>query len=157
MEQLRNYVITVVAAAVICAVINALMDKKGTHGAIVKMLTGLFLTVAVLSPWVSIRISDWNSFSMDLEAAAGEAVAVGEEMAADAMKGIIKEKAEAYILDKAASMAINIEVEVMLDSADLPLPEKVYLKGSASPYAKERLCQCIAADLGIPEEKQIWT
>ena len=157
MENLQGYIMSVIGAAMICGVVNAFIGKKGAHGAIVKMLTGLFLTVTVLSPWFSVRIMEWNSFLDDVDASAEDAAAMGEEMALDSMKAIIKERAEAYILDKAASMALNIQVEVMFGSKDPLLPEKVYLKGAVSPYAKERLCQCITADLGIPEVQQIWT
>lgn len=157
MDSLRQYLLTVIAASIICAVVNALMEKKGTLTAAIKMLTGLFLVVAVLSPLVSLQLSNMGDFTHDLEIAAGNAVASGEEMAREATAAIIKEKTEAYILDKAASLELDIEVEVRLDSANPLLPDKVYLKGSVSPYAKARLCQCITDDLGIPEEKQIWT
>ena len=157
MDGLRSYILSVVAAAVLCTVVNALIGKKSTNSAVVKMLTGLFMAVTVLSPWVDLNVLDFQLVTGNISDVADAAIAQGEEMAQDALEAIIKQDTEAYILDKAASMALNIEVEVMLGSTNPPLPEKVYLKGSVSPYAKSILCQCIATDLGIPEENQIWT
>ena len=157
MDVLRGYILSAVAAAVLCAVVNGLIGKKSTNSAAVKMLTGLFLAVTVLAPWVDFRLTDLGLWTADVGSMADVAVAQGEEMAQDALASIIKRNTEAYILDKAASMALKIEVEVMLGSTNPPLPDKVYLKGAVSPYAKGVLSQSIALDLGIPEEKQIWT
>ena len=157
MEDIRQYLLTVIAAAIICAVVNTIMENKGTLTAISKMLTGLFLAITVLSPLVSVHLSDFSGYIQGLDAAANEAVSRGEEMAQNATAAIIIEKTEAYILDKAASLELDIEVEVRLSSTNPLTPETVYLKGSISPYAKEQLRQYISNDLGIPGENLIWT
>ena len=157
MGDIRQYLLTIITAAIICAVVNTIMENKGTITAITKMLTGLFLTVAVVSPLVSVQLSDFSGYVRGLDAAANEAVSRGEEMAQNATAAIIIEKTEAYILDKAASLELNIEVEVRLSSTNPLTPETVYLKGSISPYAKECLRQYISNDLGIPGENLIWT
>jgi len=156
-EDIRQYLLTVIAAAILCAVVNTIMENKGTLTAIIKMLTGLFLAVTVLSPLISVQLSDFSAYMQGLDNTADEAVSRGEEMAQDAAAAIIIEKTEAYILDKAASLELDIEVEVRLGSANPLIPDTVYLRGSVSPYAKKRLCQFITDDLGIPEENQIWT
>ena len=157
MEDVRGYILTVIAAAMICGILNTIMDKKGTMTAAVKMLTGLFMAVAVLSPWIHLRVNDFQDLTTYWEASASDAAAQGEKMAQEATAAIIKQQTEAYILDKAASLELDIDVEVRLGSDNPLIPEKVIIRGSASPYGKGRLCQWIAEDLGIPEENQIWT
>ena len=65
------------------------------------------------------------------------------------MTEIIKQRTQAYILDKAQALNTVLEVEVTLSDDDIPVPLKVRLKGKISPYAKGRLQATIAEDLGI--------
>ena len=91
-----------------------------------------------------------------LELDAEDIVSEGEDMAVSATASIIKEQVTAYILDKASSLGLNLEVEVTMTGSSPPVPSAVALKGTASPYAKQRLQQIITDELGIPEENQSW-
>ena len=55
MDSIRQYLLSITAAAVICAIINALSGKKGTTSAVVKLLSGLFLTLSVISPLLNLE------------------------------------------------------------------------------------------------------
>lgn len=156
MESIREYLLCITAAAIVCSITVGLMGKKGAYGALIKLLTGLFLTVTVISPWTKLDLADISAYTEGLSIDAGDAVAHGESVANEATAAIIKSQTEAYILDKAASMDLDIEVEVTLSSEAPPVPATVSVTGEVSPYAKERLRQCIANDLGIPEENQSW-
>lgn len=156
MEQIRQYLLSVIAAAVLCGIVNTLVGKKGAYFSIVRLIAGLFMALTVISPLVKIRLSDIVDYTNGLSAQANAAVAGGEAMALDAMGAIIKSQTEAYILDKAVSMELDIEVEVTLSSENPPIPCAVTIKGSISPYSKEVLRQYIANDLGISEEDQLW-
>ena len=155
-EDIRQYLLTVIAAALLCGVINGIIGKKSAYGAVVKLVTGLFLAVTVISPWVKFKITDFSSYIEGISADAQSVAASGELMAQDELASIIKTQTQTYILDKATSLKLDVEVEVTLCDSDPPLPCAVTLRGAASPYAKEMLCQYIANDLGIPEEDQLW-
>jgi hypothetical protein len=72
------------------------------------------------------------------------------------MGDIIKSKTEAYILNEARKMELDITVEVELSDADPPAPCRVFIKGTASPYKKTVLGRYISDNLGIPQENQQW-
>ena len=67
---------------------------------------------------------------------------------------VIKANTETYILDKATTMEVELNVEVTLDGL---IPKKVILQGAVSPYTRASLSDWIAQQLGIPREAQIWT
>ena len=156
MSNIKGYLLSIIAAAIICAITNALLHKKSAYAALAKLITGVFLTVTIVAPWKDFRFDFITEYTEDVSNAAAAAANVGTESAQQAIGEIIKSKTEAYILDKAVSMGLNIEVEVTLDSSDPPLPQRVTIKGAVSPYAKEKLTKCIAENLAIPEEEQLW-
>jgi hypothetical protein len=59
-------------------------------------------------------------------------------------------------LDKAAAIGAQIQVKIVLSNDHYPVPEKVYIEGDISPFARTRLKQ-ILTELGVTEENQIWT
>ena len=67
---------------------------------------------------------------------------------------IISAEVEAYILDKAASLGVDLNVEVWLN--DTGLPESVALSGQIAPSDRQVLSQFIDHDLGVGEEAQTW-
>ena len=153
---MRSYVISVVAAALIVAIITGLLHQKDISAVLVKMIGGLFLAFTVIRPLISLDIGNIGAyiaaFSVDGEAAAEE----GENIARDAYRSYIKSETEAYILDKADAYGAALSVEVTLDDGDTPVPVGVRIEGSVSPYAKVCLCQMMEEDLGILEENQLW-
>lgn len=157
MDGIRKYLLLVTAAAVACAMVSTLMGKKGGTAAVIKMLCGLFLTFCVISPIVNLERIDFSMFTDSLSENAALAASSGETMAADAIGDIIKTRTQAYILDKAASMDLDIAVEVILDSANPPQPCAVVIQGAVSPYAKEVMSQYIADNLAIAKEDQQWS
>lgn len=156
MDEIRQYIISVTAAALFCAIVSSLLSKKGSGFAIIKLLSGLFLAYTVIAPWARIRLTDISLYTESISTAAKQFVQSGTDYAHSEVATIIKEKTEAYILDKATSMGLDIEVEVTLCNTDPPLPESAVIKGAVSPFAKEKLQVCFESDLGIPKENLLW-
>lgn len=153
MEAIRQYLISVTAAAILCGIVKGLFPEKGTVGVLVRMMAGLFLTATVIAPLT--RISIDSDFAFALEADARAAVAVGENAAAKSLAAGIKARAEAYILDKADSP--DLTVSVTLDTGYPPVPVGVVLRGRISPYGRSLLERIITEDLGIAKEQIVWT
>lgn len=156
MEAVREYILSVTAVAVICAIVQRLLSGKGMPAAMAKLLCGLLLTFAVIKPLTSFSIGDFSDWTADYETDASKAVAAGENSTRTALAQSIKSQAEAYILDKAASLNVSVTVQVTVSDDDIPVPIKVTISGEASPYAKGRLQSIIEDDLGIAKEEQQW-
>ena len=157
MAAVRTYLLQVTCAAVVCGLIHTLVGKKGTVATGVRLLSGIFLTMTLLGPLVNLHLSELPDLLQEIEYAGSSLVTEGENSSRQAMAKRIKEKTEAYILDKANSLDARVSVAVSLTEDTVPVPCGVVLRGSISPYARMRLKEIIAQDLGIPEEGQTWT
>lgn len=154
MESVKRYLLSVICAAIACAIVASMTDKKGAKGSLVKLITGTFLVVTVISPIASLKIEELAIFTADIQEDAASAAAMGQEMAEESMAAYIKAETEAYILDKATTLNAVVTAEVILGE-DLN-PESVILTGEIAPYARFRLESILTEDLGISKENQQW-
>lgn len=156
MEQLKEYVVSVVAAAIIVGIITGLLHKKDLSALLIRMIGGLFLAFTVVRPVVAMDIVDIGSYIAAFSESGADAAAQGENLADETYRLYIKSETEAYILDKADALGAQLEVEVTLDDGDIPIPTGIRIEGSVSPYAKACLREMLVRDLGILEENQLW-
>lgn len=156
MDDIKQYLLSLICAAVICSVINVLIGKNSAHSAIIRLISGLYLALTLISPLVNIKLGDYADYFNSFSSEADKTVASGEAAAMNELRSIIKDQTEAYILDKAVSMDAVLNVEVTLNNENPPIPCGVTLTGSISPYSKEVLSRFIANDLGISKEEQVW-
>lgn len=156
MDGIRQYVLGVICAAMICGMVTALVPEGMAKG-ILKLLSGVFLAVTVLSPLTG-RDLGRELTELLPDTLEGKAIARrGEAMARETMAGLIKQQTETYILDKANSLHGNVGVEVILSEDPIPVPFSVVLTGSVPPYARKQLEQIIQGELGISKENLRWT
>ena len=151
---MRAYILSVTAAALLAAIAQVLAGDR-TMGKLVKLVSGLFLAVTVLSPVVELELPDpagWLEDHLEEGRAAAEA---GQTKAKEYAGDIISAELEAYILDKAAALGGEVAVEICLD--DSGLPERVQVSGALTPAQRAELSRIMAEELGIGEEAQIWT
>ena len=153
MDGLREYVIRVVAAALISGVVIRLTEGIGS-GKIIRMLCGLFMTLILLQPILGRRELQWEFMLPQIRRQAEENVLEGVAAAEKIRQEFIMRQAETYISNRAAEMDTEIQAEIMLGEDNLP--ESVVLTGAVSPLNKSRLTQIIASELGIPRERQEW-
>ena len=74
------------------------------------------------------------------------------------MEDVIRERCEAYILDKAEEENAALEVFITMGKEEnIPIPVGAELTGSVSAAQHETLSKMISQDLGIPLEMQEWT
>lgn len=157
MESIRAYLLSIIAAAIVCGIITVLLGSKGTHGAMAKLMAGLFLAFTVIRPVAQIDFTGITDFAEQYTDAGTAAAEKGKILTREALTESIKRKTEAYILDKAEAMRVTLSVEVELSEHDVPVPVAVQLEGAVSPYAKQQLQRIITEDLGIDKEHQTWT
>lgn len=157
MEPIKTYLLSVCGAAVVCGVANRFLGNKGGTAASGKLLTGLFLAITVLQPLASLNVDVLEGFAYDVDTQAQRAVQRGEEDTKKALAQIIKDRTAAYILQKAQALRVDISVEVILSDDISPIPNKVYLSGTVSPYVRQQLQTMMEQELGIAKENQVWT
>ena len=142
MDAIRRYVITLTAAAMLCALVKAITAGRKGQEKILSLVCGIFLLATALGPLGLLRLPDLSDPTAQDE--------TKRQMAA-----IISEEAASYILDKADALGLQLEVQVELDAELLPCG--VRLQGAASPYARSQLSGQIETELGIPKERQVWS
>lgn len=153
MNLLRQYILSVTAAALLCTLVKALTDAwKGQKG-IVHFTCGLVMLCAVLAP-IRERIlpTDWE-LPMDPEAGQ-RLVQEAQTEAERSYRQNIEALTSAYIEDKGARNGAAIEAQVKLDESGLPW--EVQITGTNPGTLRSTLSQEITRDLGIPPERQVW-
>lgn len=157
MIWLRKYLLSVVGAAIICATVKALVGRKSGSGHLIYVISGLFLAITVITPIIKLELPDFSNYMDTVATQSSSAVDAGVLYSEKEIAQLIKDKTEAYILDKAELLGVRLRVNVILTDANPPVPEQVHLSGNISPYAKTQLMQYISEQLGIPEEAQRWS
>lgn len=156
MDSIRQYLLTIIIASIICSLLIAIAGKKGSQGTVIKLLCGLFLAMTMLNPWTNLHSIDFSSSMQAFQNDAEHYVEEGKQIAYNDFYTSIKSQTEAYILDKASSLGVKLTVEVKLSETDPPKPNFVTITGAVSPYIKKQLSEIIAEDLAILEEYQKW-
>ena len=156
MDGLREYVIHLCATALLCTVLLSFTRGTGTVKMILKLLCGIVLAYSVISPLKQLQIPQFDRIISEFQEEASVAMRWGQEATDIAIREGISQGAEAYILEKAKALNLDLLVEVELSDDEIPVPAEVSLIGNAAPYAKTVLGNAIWQDLNIPKEKQIW-
>ena len=152
MEPFREYLLSLIAAAIVCCIVKVIPLGKSS-ASLIRILCGIFIACGLIHPVLSLRLTDFSAGLDAYSAEAKAAAAIGEEAASQNMMQVIKANTEAYILDKATAMEVELNVEIILDGL---IPDKAVLRGAVSPYARSTLSQWITHQLGIPGESQTW-
>jgi hypothetical protein len=94
---------------------------------------------------------DLKDYTADVNARQAELEAEEKE----ALASIIAERTGAYISDKATELGLTVSVQVETEPGEdgIPYPAAVEVEGPQS----EELAAYMEEELGIPEERQVWT
>lgn len=153
---MREYLLSVTCAAILGSIISGFFDRKGSISTLIKVLCGVFVTLAVIRPAIQLDIPDINSYLSDLSQDYSTAAQQGVSDAAQAHCTVIQQQAEAYVYDKAAQLECDISVSITLHTEAPYQPVSARITGAVSPYAKNVLTAIMTEDLGIPKEEQQW-
>ena len=153
---MREYVLSIIAAALLSTVVKALIGEKNVTGKIAALLCSVLVAVTLIAPLKNIRFQNITSYLSELNSDADNYIRQGVSAADKSIADIIKSQAEAYILDKADQMGLCITVEVELDETNDNIPDRVTIQGNVSPYTKEVFSNFLQEELGIEKGKQQW-
>ena len=156
MDGIREYLISVTAAALLCGILKSLMGEKGNSAALVRLICGIFLALTVIRPLKELNLNDFSLVPTGLLEEARLTSGEGEEYTRQAKEDLIIQQCEAYILDKAQTLEASIQVEIQISQEGEPIPAGSIITGNLSPYARNQLSKTLEEDLGIPQEDQKW-
>ena len=153
MAPFRQYVLSLTAAALLSGILLSCVPE-GSGRKILRLACGILLTVTALKPLGQLRLPDLDALTGEYRQQAEAAAAMGQEMARlEAHEGIRK-ALEAYILDKAAELGMDVTPEIFLDESGIPV--SIRLEGEISSELRQKMQTIITNDLGIPGEAQEW-
>lgn len=148
-----KYVLSLCAAALVSGILMDL-NREGLPGQVMKVLCGLFLMLTALGPLGRLSLPDVGDWAAKWQEEAREAVAEGERYAAQNRRTGITDGLDAYILDKAAALGLEVQARVTLSDEELPV--EVELTGSPTPAQKRQLEEQLVGALGISKEAVRW-
>ena len=157
MHDIRQYILGVVAAALLCGISTSLIHEKTALAAAVKFVTGLLMVLAVLQPWTNISLDFFTDWHTEVFTDANNIVSCGKESAKKAYCAGIKEQLESYIQHEANALGAELSVQIALTDDDVPVPNRVVLSGDISPSARQTMSTLLTERLGISREDLIWT
>ena len=156
MAGIKNYILSVTAAAIISGIAVSITGKKTTISTVTRLICGLFITITVISPLAKLRLDNLSLYFSDFTLEAKAVASQGETIALRETSAIIKEQLEAYILDKASSLDLDVQVSVEMSGTQPLVPESVTINGTVAPYGRQRLEHILLNDLEIAKENQLW-
>lgn len=156
MEGIREYLITVTAAALLCGILKTLTGGKGNIFGLLQLICGIFLILTVIRPLKDISLREFDLLPANLMEEAKAVSYEGADYARQATARLIKEQCEAYILDKAQALGAQIRIDIRVSDDRNPIPVSSVISGDLSPYARNQLGHVLEKDLGIAKEDQQW-
>lgn len=151
MESWKSYLYSIIVCVFVCGILSRMVSDS-RRNALLRVISGTVLAVTLLRPLSGIPLEEFLQVPVQNRNAADDYIAQGRQIAAQARERIIEDLCEAYILEKAMALGMNITVEISLDQDGCPVFAAIC--GEASPDAQ--LQEILASDLGIPKENQQW-
>lgn len=154
MALLREWLFSLVTVTVLLSLVQLLIPE-GSLRRIAGFIGGLLLLVTLLQPLLRVDADqlDWDlrGYAQAVEQRKAEL----EQERQEQLAGLIAERTQAYILDKAASLGLSPQVWVQTQQGaeGIPIPFSVQLDIPQSPA----LAAYMERELGIPKERQVWS
>ena len=154
LDIIRQWLLGITCAALVAALVESL-TPPGAVRKVGRLTGGLVLLIAMLHPLMAL---DQDALTRALTEYRLELSTYSDELEEEnrsLMKGIIEERSNAYIQDKAEEMGIQCQISVEVgEEGDWPVPESVTVFGSLSEEQQAELTQAIEVDFAIPAERQ---
>ena len=153
---LQTYLLRLITAALLVAVAVAI-TPEGRVKRVVRFAGGLLLAALLLRPAGEMDFTAMSRAIARVQMEYNENATGIRAASSQVQSAIISQQTQAYILSKAESMglALQVSVETRIDGV-YPYPWTVTLTGPVSAGEKEVLARYIEENLAIPEERQTW-
>lgn len=150
---IREWMTAVVTVTMLLSVAQSLIPE-GSIRKIASLTCGLILLLVLLQPVLQTDLSNLQINMDDYAAAIQERQTELQAVEQTERTTLIAGKTQAYILDKAKELGLDVEVHVTtaLGEDGVAYPDTVDVDGAWS----SELANVIEQDLGIPQERQVW-
>ena len=154
MNFLRDWLVGVVAAALLTAVCEAMM-LKSTVKKVGRLTAGLILTLAMLGPLVQLRIEDFSDALTRYRAEIGSYGETISEENRRLMRVIIEERSAAYVEERASAMGLSCTVTVTCRDGgeDYPYPYRAEVAGDLTDEERKTVRTILETELAVPAER----
>lgn len=155
MQSVYSWLLSIVAAGMICA-ISAALVRGGMPEGVTRFTGGLLLLLAVALPLAKLDLSalferldaQWSARDFEAEEYEARAQKLLQEQVADVTQRLV--------LAQASSLGMEVEVCVTVSTEGLPQPLTVELFGEATPAQRTALSAYLSDAIGIPPSRQKW-
>lgn len=157
-EFVHNYIQTLVYSAVFCFLAMAL-TPEGSGKKAVGIACAAAMMIAVISPAVSIDLSDYSKTLTEYKLKAEEYANSGKIESENLNRLYIQDKCQAYILDKAKEMGADIEdvtVTAEWSTDGFWYPASCEIWYCCTDVQRAELETLIGTQLGISKDEQKW-
>ena len=152
MESVAQYLLGVVATAILCSVIGCLCDKSA-FTSVMGMIIGVVMLLAVFKPLINLRFADLTLDYPFVSMQGEEIIAYSSDLAQKEISKRISEKLNAYIEEKASCWGADIEAQTDIKNS---VPDSITIIGEVSPYVRAQLASWIESEIGIGREAVLW-
>ncbi len=155
MEQLRGYLVAIVAVCMIC-VIAGLLVRGGLPARITRLAGGLLVLLAVAVPLLRLDLSGlterleeyWSVRDFDAEEYT--------RRTQKALREQLAHSAEKLIVEYAAELDAQVTAEVTVSTDDIPEPLTVTVTGTLDEEQLRALSAYLRDAIGIAPSRQKW-
>ncbi len=146
------------AVSLLCGAALSILPEGGVKR-VAEILCTASLILAVISPLKELDMDAYALENARLHELETSLAQQGQEAGERLKRLVIEQEYEAYILDKAKELNIELggaEVEVQWSLEGFWMPWGAELSSGCSPEERQRLSDILESDLGIPYERQRW-
>lgn len=156
-QLLHDWILGLTAAALVAALAQ-LLTPKGPVEKVTGFVSTVMLIAALLAPLLELDMDTFSWSMAEYRRTVAETTQDMEAQEKRLLRSYIEESCAAYILDEARVLGIAdgvVEVSAKWGN-ETWIPCEASMTMAATSEQKQRLSGWIAAQLGIPEERQRW-
>ena len=155
-EAVKSYITNIIYCSFIIGVISVIPIQSKIVSGIIKFVSVMIVTIVIIEPITQCKFPKLTSFDQLYSSDIERIIEHAEDTASYEERKIINDLIVAYILDKASSLGVNINVTIDLSPEYPYTPEQIQISGPVSPYVRNILSEYIERNLGVAKEAQIW-
>ena len=153
MEEIKGYLVAIVAACMLTVVASVLVQKSPLRK-IVRLIGGILILLVAVTPLLRLDMSQIVEFLQGSEYSFDTSAV--EQTWQSQLSEHIKQTTETYIEQEAARLGATVQAKVTLTEEEYPVPCHAVLIGTVDADQLEALSEYMETSLGIARTEQEW-